>query len=311
MTKKLRAADIGVGHLGKEHARIYAGCEEVDLVAVVDTNEDLAGMIAGLYGAKPFGAAGDIDGDIDIASVAVPTDRHFEVSRVLLERGVNLLIEKPITGAVEEANELLDLARSNGVIIQVGHIERFNPAFLALREILTEPRFIEVHRLARYTPRGTEVGVVLDLMIHDIDVVLSLVHSPVKEVKGVGVDILSAHEDIANARVEFENGCIANLTASKVSEKKLRKIRIFQRDTYISLDYGKQQGLIYRKVGGAIRRSKVPVEPGEPLKLEIDSFVGCVRTEARPVVPGEHGRNALSIAMEITAQIRNQPEYRT
>ena len=164
--------------------------------------------------------------------------------------------------------------------------------------------------MARYKPRGTEVGVVLDLMIHDVDVVLSLVHSRLKEVKGVGVAILSPHEDIANARLEFENGCVANITASKVSDKKMRKIRIFQRDAYISLDYHRQEGFIYRQDGGRIIRNKVPVEGGEPLKLEIDSFVECVRSESRPVVPGEHGRNALSIAMEITGQIRNQPEYR-
>ena len=310
MTEKLRAAVIGVGHLGKEHARIYAECEGVDLVAVVDMNLESARQVGELYGAKPFEDVSRLDERLDVASVVVPTDAHFEVSGFLLKKGVHLLIEKPMTETVDEANELLRIGRENGAMIQVGHIERFNPAFLALREILTEPRFIEVHRLARYKPRGTEVGVVLDLMIHDIDVILSLVRSPVRDVRGVGVAILSRHEDIANARIEFENGCIANLTASKVSDKKMRKIRIFQRDAYISLDYGKQQGLMYRKVSGRIIREKVPVEQAEALKLEIDSFIQCVRSEAHPVVPGEHGRNALSIAMEIAAQIRNQPEYR-
>ena len=310
MTKKLRAAVIGVGHLGREHARIYAGCDDVDLVAVIDTNEDVARYVGELYGAEPFGDVSRLDKPIDIASVVVPTDSHFAMSKVLLERGVHLLIEKPMTETVDEANELLDLARSKGALIQVGHIERFNPALLALREILTEPRFIEVHRLARYKQRGTEVGVVLDLMIHDIDVVLSLVNSPVREVRGVGVAILSPHEDIANARIEFKNGCIANLTASKVSEKKMRKIRIFQRNAYISLDYHRQEGFIYRTEGERITRRKVPVERGEPLKLEIDSFIECVRSDARPLVPGEHGRNALSIAMEVVGQIKNQPENR-
>lgn len=297
---KLKVAVIGVGNLGRHHARVYSELPDVELVGVIDLDEKRAGKIARRLGTSSFRDLGDLPGPVDAVSVVVPTDSHHLVASRALAMGVHVLIEKPIALNTEEASEIIDLARKNGRVLQVGHIERFNPAILALKKILTRVGFIEVHRLAPYKREGTEVGVVLDLMIHDIDIILNIVDSPIKDIRAVGIRVLSPSEDIANARLEFENGCVANVTASRVSFDKMRKIRIFQSNAYISLDYQRQEGMIYRLEGGRIVREKMPLEKDEPLKLEITSFLRCVRASEEPLVPGEHGRQALRVAAEIT-----------
>ncbi|MEJ2744501.1 MAG: Gfo/Idh/MocA family oxidoreductase [bacterium] len=306
---KLRVAVVGVGNLGKHHARVYKEFPDVELVGVVDVDAKTAGKIARRLGVSAYARLSDIPGPLDGVSVVVPTEAHRPVALEAFERGANVLIEKPIALDMAEATMIIDRAREKGLVLQVGHIERFNPAIMALKKILTRVGFIEVHRLAPYKPQGTEVGVVLDLMIHDIDIILNIVDSPIKEIRAVGIPVLSASEDIANARLSFENGCIANLTASRISLEKMRKIRIFQSNAYISLDYQNQEGMIYRTEGERIVREKMPLEKDEPLKLEIRSFLECVRASRKPIVPGEHGRQALSVASDITRLLQENPLY--
>lgn len=300
---------MGVGNLGRHHARVYRELEGVDLAGVVDIDGKTARKIARRFRTEAYTRLGDLPGRLDAVSVVVPTDAHRAVALEALERGAHVLLEKPIALSMAEATEIIERARSKGLVLQVGHIERFNPAILALRKILSRVGFIEVHRLAPYKRQGTEVGVVLDLMIHDIDIILNLVQSPIREIQAVGIPVLSASEDIANARICFESGCIANVTASRISFEKMRKIRIFQSDAYISLDYQNQEGMIYRREGDRIVREPMPLEKDEPLKLEIRSFIDCVRAVARPIVPGEHGRHALRIASEITRILQENPLY--
>ena len=265
--EKLRVAVVGVGNLGKHHARVYTELQDVELAGVVDVDARTAGKVAHRLGVSAYARLSDIPGRLDGVSVVVPTEAHRPMALEALERGANVLIEKPIALDMADATMIIDRAREKGLVLQVGHIERFNPAILALKKILTRVGFIEVHRLAPYKPQGTEVGVVLDLMIHDIDIILNIVDSPIKEIRAVGIPVLSASEDIANARLSFENGCIANLTASRISFEKMRKIRIFQSNAYISLDYQNQEGMIYRTEGGQIVRERMPLEKDEPLKL--------------------------------------------
>ncbi|MCX6355604.1 MAG: Gfo/Idh/MocA family oxidoreductase [Candidatus Aureabacteria bacterium] len=309
-TERLRVAVVGVGNLGKHHARIYSQIPDIELAGVVDIDARTAAKVASRLGTSAYARLSDIPGRIDGVSVVVPTDVHLPVAREAFALGAHVLIEKPIALNVAEANEIIERAREKGLVLQVGHIERFNPAILALRKILTRVGFIEVHRLAPYKAEGTEVGVVLDLMIHDIDIILNIVHSPIKDIRAVGIPVLSSSEDIANARIQFENGCIANVTASRISFEKVRKIRIFQSNAYISLDYQNQEGMIYRKEAGRIIREKMPLEKDEPLKLEIKSFLECIRASRQPVVPGEHGRHALRVASEITRLLHENSLYR-
>ncbi len=308
--EKMRVAVVGVGNLGKHHARVYTELPDVELAGVVDVDARTAEKIARRLGVSAHARLSDIPGKLDAVSVVVPTEAHRPVALEALERGANVLIEKPIALDMAEATAIIDRARQKGLVLQVGHIERFNPAILALKKILTRVVFIEVHRLAPYKLHGTEVGVVLDLMIHDIDIVLNIVDSPIREISAVGIPVLSASEDIANARLSFENGCIANMTASRISFEKMRKIRIFQSNAYISLDYQNQEGMIYRTEGSRIVRERMPLEKDEPLKLEIKSFLECVRASRKPVVPGEHGRHALRVASEITRLLQENPLYR-
>jgi predicted dehydrogenase len=307
---KMRVAVIGVGNLGKHHARVYTELPDVELAGVVDIDARAAERVARRLGVSAYARLSDIPGTLDGVSVVVPTEAHRPVALEALDRGANVLIEKPIALDMAEATTIIDRARQKGLVLQVGHIERFNPAILALKKILTRVGFIEVHRLAPYKLQGTEVGVVLDLMIHDIDIVLSIVDSPIREIRAVGIPVLSANEDIANARLSFENGCIANMTASRISFEKMRKIRIFQSNAYISLDYQNQEGMIYRTEGSRIVREKMPLEKDEPLKLEIKSFLECVRASQKPIVPGEHGRQALRVASDITRLLQENPLYR-
>lgn len=296
---RLKVAVIGVGHLGREHARIYSQLPQVELAGVMDIDPQRAREVAAQYG-----TSADVDLDkIDAASVVVPTDSHFEVAKRLLEKGKSVLVEKPITRSIGEARRLVDLAKKRRLLLQVGHIERFNPIIQSLARLVKEPRFIEIHRLSPFTPRGTEVGVVLDLMIHDIDIILALVKDKIKSVEAIGVNVLTPHEDIANARIVFKNGCVANLTASRVSPERMRKIRVFQSNSYTSVDYYKQEGVCYYKKGKEILKEVLAVGKEEPLRLELEDFVNSVLNGRRPMVSGEDGIIALEVAGKIQSRI--------
>jgi len=314
MSEKLKVGVLGVGSLGQHHARIYAELGTAELAGVYDTDRARAAEVAERHGTRAFDSMEELATNVQAASVAVPTDRHSEVATELMERGLHLLVEKPIAATTAEAEAMVDLAREKGLVLQVGHVERFNPVMQFLEESLSHPRFIEAIRLAPYPPvrdatlpRGTEVSVVLDLMIHDLDIILHLVGSEVKEIHAVGVPVLSPSEDIANVRLLFESGCVANITASRISLERMRKIRVFQEDTYVSLDYMNQAGRLHRKTGGGIDVTDVPIEKGEPLAEELSSFVQCILGRRDPVVTGEHASAALTLAVGICRHIRDNP----
>ena len=304
---KIRIGVIGVGHLGKHHARIYgemAGSNpDVELSAVVDVLPSRAADIAKPYGAQALTDYRDLFGKVDAVSLAAPTSEHGNIGLELLENGIDVLVEKPMTSTVEESTLLIESAARNGRILQAGHVERFNPVVRAAIDVATQPQFFEIHRLAVFTPRSLDIDVVLDLMIHDLDIVLSLVRSPVSEVRAVGIAVLSKKADIANARVEFEDGCVANFTASRVSFEKVRKLRFFQPSDYISVDYASQTGSMVSLRMGRVTERKLEPPTAEPLKLELESFVHCVRTRTSPIVGGEDGLRALELAMKINEQI--------
>lgn len=307
--KKIKTGVVGVGALGQHHARIYGELEGSDLVGVYDANARRATEIAKKCGCRTFATVEELADHVEAASIAVPTDLHRAVAGMMIPKGVHLLVEKPIAATTKEAEELVALAGRHGTLLQVGHIERFNPvlSFLEEKALKTPPLFIEAHRLAPYPPprpgappRGTEVSVVLDLMIHDLEIILHLVKSPVTEVRAVGVPVLSPTEDICNVRLEFENGCVANLTTSRLSPKRMRKIRVFTADSYLSLNYEKQNGQIYTRGGLAgITRRRVPVEKGDQLTRELRSFLDCVVTKHEPAVTGRQASDALKLATEI------------
>ncbi|NUN92782.1 MAG: Gfo/Idh/MocA family oxidoreductase [Verrucomicrobiae bacterium] len=299
-----RVGVVGVGHLGKEHARIYSRLPGCVFAGVADADAKTAEAVARKCGGCVYPSAEALAEEVDAVSVVVPTVAHYDVAALFLERGRDVFIEKPIAETTAQAEALVNLARDKGALLQVGHIERFNPVLSYLEKNLHEPKFIEAHRLSPYPGRGTDVSVVLDLMIHDLDVILHLVRAPLIAFDAVGVAVLSAGEDIANARLKFGNGCVANLTASRISPEKLRKIRVFAADRYISLDYQNQEGKVYWKEGGEIRREKVPVARDEPLKLELAAFLESVRLRSTPKVSGEQGKRALDVAAAIVRQIR-------
>lgn len=308
---KIKVGVVGVGSLGQWHAKNYAAIQGAELVGVYDIDGKRALEIAEQYKTRAFASIEDLASAVEAASVVVPPSKHFEAARRLLEHGVHVLVEKPITESTREAEDLVALADKANRILQVGHVERFNPVLTVLENILTKPRFIEAHRLAPYppprpgfAPRGTEVSVVLDLMIHDLEIILHLVQSEVVHLHAVGVPVLSTSEDIANVRLSFANGCVANVTASRISPEALRKIRIFQEDAYISLDYRNQSGEIYRKLGFRIEKKDVPIEKDEPLLRELSSFVTCVREHITPRVGGRQAVNALKLAVQIVQKIR-------
>lgn len=303
MSEKVKVGVVGVGAIGRNHARIYSELEEADLVAVYDTDAELASKLAEEFGTQAVTSLEDLIAKVDAASVSSPTVSHLDVGSQLLEAGKDVLVEKPISDSLANARTLVELAHEKGRILQVGHIERFNPVMKQLETCMTQPVFIESHRLSPFPKRSLDIGVVLDLMIHDLEIILHLVHSPVAHIDAVGVSVLTAREDIANARIRFENGCVANVTASRISPERLRKIRVFQSDSYLSLDYQEQSGWIYRKDGMEIVREEVNVEKDEPLKLELAAFVECVKKGEQPKVSGHHGAAALNIAMEITQLI--------
>jgi len=301
--KKLRVGVVGVGHIGSNHARIYAELPHAEFVTVFDINPARGAEIATKYKVKAAESLSEFAEMVDAASVATPTSAHFPVARDLLARGKHLLIEKPITENTADARDLAQSAAEKRLVLQVGHVERFNPVLSALEQRLTHPRFIEAHRLSPYPNRSTEIGVVLDLMIHDLEIILHLVNSTVENIDAVGVPVLSRGEDIANARLRFASGCIANITSSRISPERMRKIRVFQEDAYLSLDYQGQSGEIYRRVNGQITRDPVAIEREEPLRQQLASFVDCALTGGEPKVSGSHAAAALELAVEITKRI--------
>jgi len=302
--KALRVGVVGVGHIGSNHARLYAELPSVQFTSIYDLDLIRANTIGKKYGLIPAKSLEQFAEMIDAASIATPTSTHYKVAHALLSRGKHLLVEKPITENTRDASELAELAAREQLVLQVRHVERFNPVLSALEARLTHPRFIEAHRLSPYPERSTDIGVVLDLMIHDLEIILHLVRSPVQSMEAVGVPVLSRGEDIANARLRFESGCIANITSSRISPERMRKIRVFQEDAYLSLDYQNQSGEIYRRVDGRITRDKVAVEREEPLKRQLMSFVECASTGNAPRVSGFQATAALELAVEITKRIQ-------
>jgi len=306
----MKAAVIGVGHLGKHHARILASLPGVSLAGVVDINRERAAQIASQYNTRAFGTVDEI-GKLDLAVIAVPTRSHAAIALPLIESGVHTLVEKPVAQTVVEADSLIAAARRSGVVLAVGHSERFNPAVAAARPHIKDPRFIEVHRLGTSPERSLDIDVVLDLMIHDLDLILSVVPSEIDNVEAVGVPVLTPKVDIANARLRFKNGCIANLTASRISRDAVRKIRFFQRDSYVSIDSAArdvEMWSVVRQPGAApkISGGKLAVPGDEPLKGELEDFIAAVRERRPPAVSGEEGRAALALAIRIV-ELMGQP----
>lgn len=312
---RLRAAVIGVGYLGNFHAQKYAALEGVELVGVVDADLARAAEVAAACGCRSFTDYRDLIGKVDAVSVVVPTQYHFEVAREFLAAGVHVLIEKPITVTIEQADELIKLADANKLVFQVGHLERFNPVMLAAEEVLNEPLFVESVRIAPFKPRGTDVNVVLDLMIHDIEIIQHLVKSPVAKIDAIGAPVFTGEEDIANARIAFENGCVANVTASRISLKSERKMRIFQRDAYLTLDFQNKKVLVAKKGEGEllpgipnVQVKEQELGQSDPLLSEISSFVEAIREGKQPQVSGRDGRMALETALKINQGLnRLQP----
>jgi len=304
----IKVGVIGVGYLGKFHAEKYAASPKAQLVAVADIDAGRAKEIGAKVGAESVADYRALLGRVQCVSIAVPTKYHYQVARDFIEAGVDVLVEKPLTADIAEARELVERATKQRVILQVGHLERFNPAIRRLEGVVKEPKFVECHRLAPFIERGTDVNVVLDLMIHDIDVIASLVRSPVERVEAVGVPVLTDKPDIANARIKFANGCIANVTASRVSLKRERKVRFFQADAYISIDYDQRRAQIYHKPApGAgwldIRAENIDILDGDALADEIDSFLDCVAARKAPLVGGAEALAALEIASMISRQL--------
>ncbi|MCK4261955.1 Gfo/Idh/MocA family oxidoreductase [bacterium] len=302
--KKIKVGVVGVGHLGKEHARIYSRLPQTQLMGVADIDRRRCKQIASRYNTDGHIDYKDLFGKVSAVSIAVPTHLHCQVARDFLRQGIHLLLEKPITQTVEEAEKLIRLSSQRNLVLQIGHIERYNAAVRQLETLVKAPRFIESHRLAPYQPRGTEVGVVLDLMVHDLDLILHLVKSAIRRIEALGIAVLSKYEDIANARLLFENGCVAHVSASRLSQERMRKIRIFQRDSYISLDCLTQEVDLCRKRGKAIIRERISPDKTEPLRSEIEDFIGCVVSRRRPSVSGEEGKRVLEVALEIEKQIQ-------
>jgi len=311
MSQLLKVAVVGAGHLGKWHADKYAAAADCELLAVVDTNIENARDIAQKHGADAYSDYRDIIPLVDAISLVVPTSLHYKIAREFLEAGIHCLIEKPITESIAEAETLIELARSNKLVLQVGHIERFNSVMIGIVERLDKPRFLESTRLAPFTTRATDVSVILDLMIHDIDIILDLISSPVRKISASGISVLSETIDIANARIEFENNCVANVTASRISRKRERKLRIFQKNTYLSADLQDKLLAVNRKSEldnedgyKDIRHEEFRFEDNDALNLEVLDFINAIKTGGRPKVDGEDGKRALETAIAITTQIK-------
>ncbi|HKH72362.1 MAG TPA: Gfo/Idh/MocA family oxidoreductase [Vicinamibacterales bacterium] len=307
MTNRLRIAVIGVGHLGQHHARLLASMDDVELVGIVDTKPGRAEQVAAACGTRAWPAAGDLLGHIDAVTIAVPTVSHLDVALPFLERGVSALVEKPVAPTVADAERLISTAAGAGAIFAAGHTERFNPAVVAALPLVSDPRFVEVHRLGTFPERSLDIDVIFDLMIHDLDLLLAAVDSEVVSIEAVGVNVLTPRIDIANARLRFASGCIANVTASRISRERVRKVRFFQHDSYVSIDYAAQEVEVYRLAPrGAvppIQGGKLDVVNEEPLRRELVDFVDAVRHKREPGVTGQAGRDALELATRIAEKM--------
>ena len=328
--QRLKVAVVGVGHLGKEHARVYAELPGVELYGVVDIQSKQAEKIAQQYNTRYFTNYKEVIDKVAAVSIAVPTKSHYAIAKEFLQQGVHVMIEKPMTGTVSEARELIGISKAKKIVLQAGYIERFNPTIVAIKKLSINPKFIECHRLSPFTFRSADIGVVLDLMIHDIDIILHITGSKVKKFDAVGVNVISDKEDIANVRIQFENGCVANITASRVSLTPMRKMRLFSEDSYISIDYHKKEALIYKKspeltlkslnisemdvstiadlrsyvFGDLLKIEHIKMDDYEPLKKELESFVDCVVKHKEPVVSGEEGLKAIEVANDILCEIK-------
>jgi len=322
---KIKVGVIGVGHLGSHHARIYSQLPETELAGVYDINQEKSQKVAADLGIKNYDSQESLLQEVEAASIAVPTSAHFQVAKEVLQRKIDCLIEKPVTQTVSQAQELIKLSEKQNLILQVGHIERFNPAVLALKDLKIKlaPKFIETHRLAAFTERGTDVAVILDLMIHDIDLILAWVKSDIEDIQAAGISVISEADDIANARISFRNGCVANITASRISPRPMRKLRIFQKDLYVSLDLLEKSLEIYKliptsnmnnpttleknilgkipveKIGKTVVYEKPKVENQDMLTLELKSFLDSVKNRTQPLVSGKEAKRALEVALEI------------
>jgi len=329
---KIKLGVIGVGHLGRFHVQNYQSISEAELVGIYDIDFERAQHVADEFQTRAFDKLEPLLEQIEASSIVVSTTRHFEITRACLNQGIHCLVEKPITSTLAEADKLIRLAKEKDVFLQVGHIERFNPAIVALSDFELKPMFIESHRLASFNPRGTDVAVVLDLMIHDIDIILHLVKNPVTKIDASGVAVVTDEVDIANARLGFENGCVANITASRISQKMMRKMRLFQRDAYIGIDFLQKFSEIYQLVDPdnfKLQPNQIPIEFGQvdqhgkskkityerrqtdetnALKMELESFIESIKTGKHPMVSGEQGKEALRVAIEITDMIKTQVE---
>ena len=325
---KIKVGVVGVGHLGRHHLRVYSELPEAELVGIHDTDLDKAEKEAAEFKTRHFRELDPLLEKAEAVSLVVPTSFHFSVGQQIIKKGINLLIEKPITQTVDQAQKLIQMAQEKNLTLQVGHIERFNPAFQAIQGMSLEPKFIESHRLAPFVSRGTDVAVILDLMVHDVDLILALVKDKVKTIDAAGVSVISESEDIANARITFEKGCVANVTASRISARPMRKLRLFQKDTYISMDFLKKKTEVYRLVesesvkqqgktiignipldkGKTISYEIPPVKQEDMLTSELKSFLQAVKDKKRPVVSGEDGKEALRVALEIVRKIKEHRE---
>jgi predicted dehydrogenase len=301
--QKTRVAVVGVGDFGRNHARVYRALEGCELVAVVDAHAERARAVAAEFGAEPLADFRALSGRVDAVSVAVPTVEHARVGCALMELGMDVLVEKPMAVSLAEADQLIAAARQHGRILQIGHLERFNPAVEAVRPVVSKPLFFEVHRLGVFTPRSLDIDVIFDVMIHDLDILLALVNAPVADLKAVGIPVVTDKVDIAHARVEFATGAVANVTASRVSTERVRKMRFFQPHEYISLDYIRQDALRIRVTGGGPQPQfafeKLPAQPQEPLLAELRAFTDCVQRRTPPPVDGAAGRAALALARQV------------
>ncbi len=298
---KLKVGIVGVGHLGSRHLKVYSELsDKIEIVGICDSNEAKGKECSSLYNVPYYDNYKNLAGKIEAVNICVPTESHFEVGKFFLENNTHTFIEKPITTTVEQAEKLIKLSEKNKLKLQVGHIERFNSAFQSILHFTKKPLFIECHRLNHFPNRSLDIGVVMDLMIHDIDIILGLIHSPIKDINAIGVNVLTNKEDIASVRITFKSGCVCNLTASRISDDVMRKIRIFQKETYISLDYVKQEAFIYRKQEKQIVKHSLPIEKQEPLKKELEHFIQCVQDNKKPLISGVEAKEALAVALKIS-----------
>ncbi len=300
---KIKVAVIGTGHLGSIHAKIYKELPNCSLVGICDISTERSAKVSQELNIPGYTDYREVLDKVDAVSIVVPTKLHYEVASECLKHNIHTLVEKPFTTDLKQADALIKQAEKNKLILQVGHIERFNSAFAATQQLIHNPKFIECHRLSPFPNRSLDVGAVLDIMIHDIDIVLGLVSSRITNIDSVGINVLTQFEDIANARITFENGCVANLTASRVSDETMRKIRIFQENTYISLDYKDAKASIYKKSGIMISKEDIPIEKEQPLQKELASFLNCIILHKEPLVSGPVAREALACALTIQEQI--------